>query len=90
MAVPNFTISGVSPASERFRRDRPCQRRGFVPKHAVCALLQAGCTMPGREEAANFLLQTHLEPFASVSSYTLAPFSNNLKSKLPVGFSRPW
>lgn len=90
MAVPNFTISGVSTASERFRRDRPCQRRGFVPKHAVCALLQAGCTMPGREEAANFLLQTHLEPFASVSSYTLAPFSNNLKSKLPVGFSRPW
>lgn len=90
MAVPSFTISGVSPVPKRFRRDRRCRRRGFAPNRSVCALLQTGCTTPGREEeGANFLLQSYLEPFAVVNSCTLALFSNNLKSKLPVGFSRP-
>lgn len=46
-------------------------------------------TREGGGEAAHFLPLVYLELFAVLSSRTLAPFSNNLKFKLPVGFSRP-
>lgn len=37
------------------------------------------------EEGARFIW----ELFAGAGSCSLAPFSNNLKANLPVGFSRP-